>query len=208
MTSTLPATAFNSPVVAIVYHSPYGHTAVVAGEIAEGVQQAGGTPVLLAVDRMQDDDWQVIDQAQVMVMGSPVYMGSITGVFKQFMDASSKRWLKRVWAGKLAAGFVNSGGLSGDKLAALQQINLFAMQHGMLWAGLPLMNEGHGNDCRNRLAGFLGLMTQSDNAPTTVTPPEGDRATARWFGRYLTQLSLSEGSVVQRHQLATNQSHC
>ena len=40
------------------------------------------------------------------------------------MDSTSKRWKNRLWQGKLAAGFANSGGLSGDKLAVLQQLNI------------------------------------------------------------------------------------
>ena len=51
-------------------------------------------------------------------------MGSVTADFKKFMDSTSKRWKNRLWQGKLAAGFANSGGLSGDKLAVLQQLNI------------------------------------------------------------------------------------
>ncbi|MEK5760772.1 flavodoxin family protein, partial [Acinetobacter variabilis] len=88
--------------------------------------------------------------------------GSVTADFKKFMDSTSKRWKNRLWQGKLAAGFANSGGLSGDKLAVLQQLNIFAMQHGMLWSGLPLMTTGHTETDLNRLSSCLGLMTQSD----------------------------------------------
>lgn len=97
--------------------------------------------------------------------------------------------MARTWQGKIAAGFTNGGGLSGDKLAVLQQINLFAMQHGMLWTGLPFMPTGRGSQDINRMSSFLGLMTQSDNAPAEITPPEGDLKTAILFGEYLALLS-------------------
>ncbi len=141
--------------------------------------------VQVQVMNIEQIDWDVLDQADGLIFGSPAYMGSVTGAFKLFMDTTSKRWKDRTWQGKLAAGFTNSGGLSGDKLAVLQQINLFAMQHGMLWAGLPLMPTGIQPTDLNRLAGFLGLMTQSDNAPVEITPPEGDLNTALWFGEYI-----------------------
>lgn len=168
--------------IAIVYHSPYGHTAKVASCIAQGAEQAG-----IAVHSMNIEqiDWVVLDQADAIVFGCPTYMGSITSGLKQFMEQSSKRWLARTWQGKLAAGFTNGGGLSGDKLAVLQQINLFAMQHGMLWSGLPMMPTGRSAQDLNRMSSFLGLMTQSDNAPVEVTPPTGDLNTAIWFGEYL-----------------------
>ena len=168
--------------IAIVYHSPYGHTAKVASCIAQGAEQAG-----IAVHSMNIEqiDWEALDQADAIVFGCPTYMGSITSGLKQFMEQSSKRWLARTWQGKLAAGFTNGGGLSGDKLAVLQQINLFAMQHGMLWSGLPMMPTGRSAQDLNRMSSFLGLMTQSDNAPVEVTPPAGDLNTAIWFGEYL-----------------------
>ncbi len=96
----------------------------------------------------------------------------------------------RAWQGKLAAGFTNGGGLSGDKLAVLQQINLFAMQHGMLWSGLPFMPTGRSPHDINRMSSFLGLMTQSDNASVEVTPPEGDLETASNLVNILVELKL------------------
>lgn len=171
--------------LAIVYHSPYGHTAKVADFIAQGARKVGVQVHLMDIEHL---DWEALDSAQAIVFGCPTYMGNITSGLKLFMEQSSKRWLARSWQGKLAAGFTNGGGLSGDKLAVLQQINLFAMQHGMLWSGLPMMPTGRGTQDLNRMSSFLGLMTQSDNAPIEVTPPAGDLDTALWFGEYLALL--------------------
>ena len=168
--------------LAIVYHSPYGHTAKVASFIAQGATQVGVQVHCMNIEHI---DWDVLDQSNAIVFGCPTYMGSLTSGLKLFMEQSSKRWLARTWQGKLAAGFTNGGGLSGDRLAVLQQINLFAMQHGMLWAGLPMMPTGRGTEDLNRMSSFLGLMTQSDNAPAEITPPKGDLDTALWFGEYL-----------------------
>ena len=177
--------SLSSQSVAIVYHSPYGHTAKVANFIAEGAQKTGVQVHMMNVEHI---DWEVLDAADAIIFGCPTYMGSLTSALKQFMEDSSKRWLARTWQGKIAAGFTNGGGLSGDKLAVLQQINLFAMQHGMLWAGLPFMPTGRSPSDINRMSSFLGLMTQSDNASVEVTPPEGDLETARKFGKYLAEL--------------------
>lgn len=171
--------------VAIVYHSPYGHTEKVAQCIAQGVTQSGVKAHLMSIDAI---DWDTLDQADAIIMGCPTYMGSLTSSLKQFMEQSSKRWLARSWQGKLAAAFTNGGGLSGDKLAVLQQINLFAMQHGMLWTGLSMMPTGRSAVDLNRMSSFLGLMTQSDNAPAEITPPSGDLETARWFGEHIAQV--------------------
>ena len=41
--------------VAIVYHSGYGHTAVLAEKVAEGVRDAGQTPILLHIENAAQD---------------------------------------------------------------------------------------------------------------------------------------------------------
>ena len=78
--------------VAIVYHSPYGHTEKVAQCIAQGVMQSGVKVHLMSIDAI---DWDTLDQADAIIMGCPTYMGSLTSSLKQFMEQSSKRWLAR-----------------------------------------------------------------------------------------------------------------
>ncbi|MEN8624758.1 flavodoxin family protein [Psychrobacter proteolyticus] len=170
--------------IAVIFHSNYGHTKRVAEAIVQGAHQQLPAAQAKAVD-VYDVDWDYLDQADLLVFGSAVYMGSVTAEFKTFMDETSKRWYHRKWEGKWAAAFANSGGLSGDKLAVLQQISLYAMQHGMNWIGLPLMPTGHESHDLNRLSSFLGLMTQSLDGPPEETPGSGDIDTAIWFGDHL-----------------------
>lgn len=186
MNASQPSTS-----MAIVYHSNFGHTRKVAHTIQQGALQCSIQVQTLDIDHLTEADWNYMDNADMLVFGSAVYMGSTTAKFKLFMDETSKRWYHRKWQGKWAAAFANSGGLSGDKLAALQQLNIFAMQHGMLWAGLPLMPTGSESHDLNRLSGFLGLMTQSDNDSPDITPPQGDLDTAHWFGQYLAEILLT-----------------
>lgn len=172
----------------IVYHSGFGHTQKLAEYIALGVSQIAEVDgYLMSIEAI---DWQILADADAIVMGCPTYMGSASAPFKTFMDASSKAWMQQTWQGKLAAGFTNSGGLSGDKLAVLQQIQLFAMQHGMLWVGMPLQPTGTNPDDLNRMGSYMGLMAQSDNAPVDITPPTGDLKTAEWFGQHIAKTML------------------
>ena len=64
-----------------------------------------------------------------------------------------------LWKDKLAAGFTNSGSRSGDKLATLIQIALFAAQHGMHWINLDLppanCSTAGSEDDLNRLGFWL-----------------------------------------------------
>lgn len=184
--------------MAVVYHSNYGHTKRVAEAIVTGARQQLSAAQAKAVD-VHDVDWEFLDKADLLVFGSAVYMGNVPAGFKTFMDETSKRWYHRKWEGKWAAGFANSGGLSGDKLAVLQQICLYTMQHGMNWIGLPLMPTGHGEEDLNRLSSFLGLMTQSLDAPPEETPGKGDIDTAIWFGDHLAK-------TIIKHQPTSSES--
>lgn len=102
-------------------------------------------------------------------------------------ESFEQAWRDLRWKDKLAATFTNSAGKSGDKLATLVELTIFAAQHGMVVVSLglpPGAITSSGSDCEaNRLSSFLGLMTQSyvDLGPEQ-TPPEGDRRTAIHFG--------------------------
>jgi len=173
--------------IAVVYHSGYGHTAILAQSVAAGITQAGAQAHLVPVEEYEAKA-KLIDAADAVVFGSPTYMGSVSGPFKMFMDASSKTWYGRGWKDKLAAGFTVSASQSGDKLNTLIQMSIFAAQHGMVWIGndlLPGNNSSAGSvEDVNRLGSFLGAMAQanSDQGPE-LAPPAADRKTAEHLGK-------------------------
>src|SRR4051812_1478361 len=184
--------------VAIVYHSGYGHTAVLADKIADGVRDAGQTPVLLKIDNAAQDFAPLIEQitkADAIVFGAPTYMGDVSGVFKVFADATAGVWFAGGWKDKLAAGFTNSHSFAGDKLHALNSLAILAAQHGMNWVSLGLPPPAvtaaeRGPDTLNRVGSFIGLAAQSDNASPELSPPAGDRETARLLGERVAKAAL------------------
>ncbi|MBU9467747.1 flavodoxin family protein [Burkholderia multivorans] len=171
--------------IAVVFHSGYGHAAVIAEAVARGVQKVDGASVKLIPVEAIDDHWAYLEHdANAIIFGSPTYMGSASAQFKGFMDASSKYWGK--WRDKLAAGFTVSASQSGDKLATLQQLAVFAAQHQMLWVSLGLMpgnnnSQGSVNDL-NRLGSFLGAMAQANADQGGDAIIESDRKTAEVLG--------------------------
>jgi NAD(P)H dehydrogenase (quinone) len=167
--------------VAVVYHSGYGHTKVVAESVVRGAEAAGARVTLIPVAEWQEHA-QALEAADAIVFGSPTYMGDVSGPMKTFMDETSKLWFTQSWKDKLAAGFTNSLGLSGDKFNTLVSLFTFAMQHGMIWIGLGLLPGERDGKKVNRVTAYSGLMTQSDNAPAEETPPADDHFTAELFG--------------------------
>ncbi len=176
--------------IAIAYHSGYGHTEVLAHSVAQGVRDSGAEAVLLKIDSAAQDFDPLIDEitaSDAVIFGAPTYMGDVSGVFKVFADATSKAFFTGGWKDKLAAGFTNSHSFAGDKLHALTSLAILASQHGMNWVnlGVPPPNvpaAERGPDTLNRVGAFLGLAAQSDNVGPDVSPPAGDRETARLLG--------------------------
>jgi NAD(P)H dehydrogenase (quinone) len=183
--------------VAIVYHSGYGHTAVLADKVAQGVTDAGAEAILLKVEGPTQDFDPLLDAiggADAVIFGSPTYMGGVSAPFKAFIDATSKPWFTGAWKDKLAAGFTNSLSLSGDKLNTLTDLAVLAAQHGMVWVGTGLPPGAALGDVSengvNRLGSSLGVMAQSDNVGPDIAPPAGDRETARLLGARVAAAAL------------------
>ncbi|KJY38272.1 MULTISPECIES: flavodoxin family protein [Streptomyces] len=182
MSATIPA-----PVVSIAYHSGYGHTAVVAEAVRAGAAAAGATVHVVKVDEITDAEWELLDASDAIVFGSPTYMGTASGAFHVFAEATSKRWFGDAWQDKVAAGFTNSASKSGDKLNTLQYFQMLASQHGMSWVNLglkPGWNSSTGSEFDlNRLGFSSGAAAQSnaDEGPEAVH--KADIATAEHLGR-------------------------
>lgn len=171
----------------VVYHSGFGHTEKVAQHVALGAASVEG--MVVAQMSVEALDWDALDAADAIIFGAPTYMGSVSAPFKVFMDQTSRQWLRQGWKHKVGAGFTNSGGLSGDKLNVLFQLQIFATQHGMIWAGLPQLPTGTTPEDINRMGTYMGLMTQADNGSPEVTPPSGDLKTAEIFGAYVARVT-------------------
>lgn len=181
--------------IAIVYHSGFGHTQRQAEAVQSGAGGVAGVEAsLYPVGELDDARWAQLDAADAIVFGSPTYMGSATAKFKEFMEASSKRWYGRAWQDKLAAGFTVSASQSGDKLNTLVEMFVFAQQHGMLWVGLGLLpgnnnSQGSVNDL-NRLGSFAGAMAQANADQGAEAMLQSDLDTAAALGKRLAQTLL------------------
>ena len=182
--------------IVVVYHSGYGHTARQAKAVMEGASQVGGTEAVLLTAQDAQTRWEDLAGADAIIFGAPTYSGSASADFKAFMEASSHAVMIKGfgWKDKVAAGFTNSGSRSGDKLATLIQITLFAAQHGMHWVNLALPPANHSSSGSeeelNRLGFWLGAAAQSntDQGPD-LAPPEADLATARHLGRRVAEVT-------------------
>jgi multimeric flavodoxin WrbA len=176
--------------VAVVYHSGYGHTQRMAQAVAEGANAE-----LIAIDadgNLPAGGWEQLKAADAIIFGSPTYMGSVSWQFKKFADASSKPWYAQEWKDKLAAGFTNSAGMSGDKQGTLTTLFTLAMQHGMIWVSQGLMpsnTKAARRDDVNFLVSYSGAIAQSPSDGGAGDMSAGDLETARLFGQRVAEVA-------------------
>jgi NAD(P)H dehydrogenase (quinone) len=182
--------------IAIVYHSVYGHTRRQAEAVSSGAKQLSCADVLLLNVDEAESRWDDLAASEAIIFGAPTYMGGPSARFKAFQEATSRAVMAKgfAWRNKIAAGFTNSGARSGDKLATLVQIAIFAAQHGMHWVNLDLPpgnNSSRGSDDElNRLGFWLGAGAQSnvDEGPEKA-PPAADLATAQHLGKRVAEVT-------------------
>ncbi|WP_432014281.1 flavodoxin family protein [Streptomyces cucumeris] len=175
------------PRIAVVYHSGFGHTAQQAEAVARGAGTIAHVDPIPLPDLL-DEHWASLDSADAIIFGTPTYMGGSSAAFRTFVEATSSVWADGLrWKNKIAAGFTNSGCMSGDKLHTLTDIALFAAQHGMIWVGLAEYggwntSTGTSEDL-NRLGSWLGAMAQSNNdEPPECMATSSDLRTAEALG--------------------------
>lgn len=183
--------------ISIVYHSLRGRTDRQAQAVHRGVAAVPGvTAHLLRLTPEQVgpgvrwSDPEVIEKLKAsdgVIFGSVTLFGTVSAVFKAFLEATFGLWYEQGLKDKFAGGFTNSSALNGDKQVTLMMLLTYAAQMGMIWVPMgdhPGANwSGASKDDVNRLGAFLGPMAQSDSdVPYEEGPTPGDLVTAERYG--------------------------
>ena len=173
--------------LAIIYHSAHGHTEHIATHVSKGANSVPNTEVRMLKAEVLIKTPDELLKYDGYILGSPTYLGGVSGPFKTFMDSTGRMWRTQQLKGKLAAGFTVSSLPSGDKQSTLMSMFVFCMQHGMLWVGNPILPEQHTgvpyDEAANRLGSWSGMMAQAGHSAPADSFPAGDIKTARMFGK-------------------------
>ena len=173
--------------LAVVFHSSHGHTEHIASHVAAGAQAVAGMEVHVLKACELAGAPEALTQYDGILLGSPTYLGGVSGVFKTFMDATGRMWRHQQLKGKLAAGFTVSSLPAGDKQSTLMSMFTFCMQHGMLWVGNPILPEQQlgvpYEEAANRLGSWSGMMAQAGHGAPHDDFAAGDVKTAVMFGQ-------------------------
>jgi len=171
----------------IVYHSDYGNTEKLAQAIAAGIQAADDTWTV-RLQRAQESEASHLIAADLIVLGTPVHMGSMCWQLKRLLDETSGLWLEDALAGKLGGAFVTGGGFGGAGGGAEQtliSLHSFFLEHGMLATGFPKSLPGYA------AAGLQwGVCARTgDREGMPVGIDEQALMAGRSFGAHLAQLA-------------------
>ena len=120
--------------VLVTFHSVSGNTEKMAQAVAEGAKAVSGTSVVLKrVDEVIGDD---LLSSDAVIVGSPVYVGNMSGEVKTFFDNWGRKFGLGTATGKMrnkvGAAFVTGGSISSGKEIAMLTILVSMISHQMI----------------------------------------------------------------------------
>ncbi len=121
------------PNLLIVYYSRSGNTKKMADLVAEGARQVPGVSV--TVQSVADTSPDQLLDAHAIIMGSPVYYGTMAAPLKALIDKSVMH--HRKLDGKVGAAFTSSGADHGGNETTVLDIDKALLVHGMIIQGDP-----------------------------------------------------------------------
>ena len=125
--------------VLILYYSKGGNTRKLAEAIAQGVGQVDGVEAVLRHTRdVSKEDFVGTDG---LIVGSPVYFGTMAAQLKQVLDDFIG--VRRKMENKVGAAFSTSGDASGGKETTMMSIIQALLIYGMIVVGDPMSATGH-----------------------------------------------------------------
>ncbi len=124
--------------VLVAYSSRSGNTEKLARAVARGAEQAGARVVCKRASETTKED---LVEADAIVLGSPVYFGSVTAEMKDLIDRSVA--VRRKLRNKVGAAFTTAGHHTGGKETTLLTMLLAFLIHEMVVVGDPIETGGH-----------------------------------------------------------------
>ena len=113
--------------MSVLYFSAGGNTKKMAGIIAEGMNSAESAEArCFSID---DFDEEFVKESRAVVLGTPIYLASMAGEVKTFLDKSAG---KLGLAGKIGGAFATARFLHGGGEIGIQSILSHMMVFGML----------------------------------------------------------------------------
>ncbi|KAF9038673.1 NADH-quinone oxidoreductase [Panaeolus papilionaceus] len=160
-----------SPRIAIIIYSMYGHIAIMAESVKQGIDAKGGNADIYQVPETLPEDVlqkmhappkrefaiatsEMMKQYDAFLFGVPTRYGNMPAQMKAFIDSTGKLWAEGHLAGKYAGVFVSTSGPGGGQEMTPLTLLSTLVHHGMIFvplgyasglANLVSLEEPHGS---------------------------------------------------------------
>lgn len=125
--------------ILILYYSKGGNTRKLAEAVSQGVSQVEEVEAVLRHTRdVTKEDFLT---ANGLVVGSPVYFGTMAAQLKQILDDFVG--VRKKMENKVGAAFSTSGDASGGKETTMMSIIQALLIYGLIIVGDPMSATGH-----------------------------------------------------------------
>ncbi|MDQ6970905.1 MAG: NAD(P)H-dependent oxidoreductase [Mariprofundus sp.] len=169
----------------IAYHSDYGNTKKMAEAIAAGMK-ASQTDISIQLKSAEHTTLNDLSDADVIVFGTPVHMGSMAWPLKKLIDQAGKLWMDGSLEGKVAGVFASGGGFGGAGGGVEQtMVSLYSnfLEHGMLVIGFPKSLPGYADG--GLQWGPYGRSANHQGMPSQIS--DASLVAARSYGAHLAE---------------------
>jgi len=173
--------------VLISYHSDYGNTRRMAEAIAAGfrVADASARVELKLVEMTGLDD---LTGADVIILGTPVHMGSMAWPVQKLIDETAKLWMEGPLEGKIGGVFATGGGFGGaggGVEQTLVSLHSNFLEHGMIVVGFPKSLPGYADG--GLQWGPCGRSGNHEGMPAALS--DGSLTAARSYGAHVAEMA-------------------
>ena len=193
--------------ILILYYSGYGHTEIMAGAVAEGVNAVEGCEAVvkrvpeLVPDEVAAGSGMKVDQAAPfaspdeladydgIIFGTPTRFGNMAAQMRNFLDQTGGLWAKGALIGKPASVFVSTASQHGGQETTITSFHTTLLHHGMIVIGLPYSFAG--NTIMSEISGGTpyGASTIAGGDGSRL-PSENELAGARFQGEHVARITL------------------
>ena len=198
-----------APKILIVFYSMYGHIFQMAKDVAEGVKQEGGEPILkqtaeLVPEEFWDEhvkktkeamkDIPVADPRKDLkgidgvIVGTPTRFGNMSAQMRNFWDQTGGDWMAGTVIGKPAAVFTSTSTQHGGQETTIISTIITLLHLGFVIVGLPYSFKEQMT--LEEITGGSPYGASTIAGPTGERmPSENELKLARGLGAHLTQIA-------------------
>ena len=193
------------PYILVLYYSSTGSTALLAQEVALGIESVTGieamirtvpevSPTSEATDSVIPDDGppfvsiEDLQHCSGLALGSPTRFGNMAAPLKYFIDQTGGLWQSGALINKPAGVFTSTGSLHGGQETTLISMMLPLIHHGALIVGVPY-NEPALSTTTAGGTPYGPSHTSGSNNTQLLTPEE--KAIAKTLGKRIAQTALT-----------------